>query len=150
RAVQDDLAHLLLELRNRYRDLVVAHAEEAADADDRVRHRLVRRDDQVVDLADLLTAVVVDVLAEDLLLRAPAGRHLPHLGFRDADHTRSGRLRHRISSAGGDDGAGERHKNYRFHGFLLSKWSFVDWRCPIPVSQTFTGPRVKDYARHAR
>src|SRR4029453_11041273 len=34
---QDDLVHLLLELRPRHRDVVLAHSQKAADADNGVR-----------------------------------------------------------------------------------------------------------------
>jgi hypothetical protein len=72
RAGQDDLAHLLLELGYRHGDVTLADAEEPAHADDRVRKGTARRHDQVIDFTDLVAGFVVDVLAEDLLLRAPA------------------------------------------------------------------------------
>jgi hypothetical protein len=66
-----DLAFVLLELGNWDRHVVLAHSEESTRTDDRVGERLVGRNDQVVDHADLLILVVVDWLAEDLFLGAP-------------------------------------------------------------------------------
>src|SRR4030095_8279 len=87
RSGQDDLAHLLLEFGHRYGDVVLADPKESADADDRVGQRSLGGDDQVVDFADLLPGRVVDILPEDLLLRAPADRDFAHL--RGGDHGRA-------------------------------------------------------------
>src|SRR5262249_24222958 len=69
---QDDPALLLLESAHRHGNVVLAHPEEPADADNRVGDLPAGRHDQVVDVADLVAGVVVDVLPENLLLRAPA------------------------------------------------------------------------------
>src|SRR5262249_13920815 len=69
-----DLALLLLELPDGDRHVVLAHAQEAALGDDRVGYRAVRRDDQVVDDADLLAFVLVHRLAV-CVGRRPASRY---------------------------------------------------------------------------
>jgi hypothetical protein len=89
RAGQDDLAHLLLELGHRNRDVMLAHAEEPANSDDRVRDRPVGRHDQVVNVADLFAGIIVDVLPEDLLFRAPSLGNLSQLFGRDRITCRS-------------------------------------------------------------
>src|SRR5271155_5133049 len=80
------LAVRLSELIDRNGDVVLGDAEEAAGADDRIRDRLVRRDDDVVDGPDLLVLVVEDWPAEHLPLRAPACRDFPD--FCDAENRR--------------------------------------------------------------
>ena len=54
------------------RHVVPANAHEAAGSDDDVRHVPVWRDDQVFHLAHLQAGVVVDGLAHQRLLDAPA------------------------------------------------------------------------------
>src|SRR4029077_8817734 len=135
----DDLAHLLLEPRHRNGDVALAHAEEPTDADDRVRHRFVGRHDQIADLADLVARVVVDVLPENLLLRAPPLRDFLDLRYRDAAHARAGGLRHRIGRGGRDDEAHEHH-DYCFH-------CVPPVRCySIAVRAQTRAPATKDYA----
>src|SRR5262245_41012385 len=109
---------------------MLADAEESADSDDRVGQRLVWCHDQVVDLADLVTGVVVDVLPENLLLRAPPLGDFSQLGGRDADDGRPGRLRGRIGGDDGNEEADERHKDHCFHGFLLSTGWLHGRICP--------------------
>src|SRR5262245_59428210 len=98
-ARQDDASGHLLEPPDRNRHIVRAHPEEAADADDRVGDGLVRRHDDVLDLADLLTGVVVDVLAEDLLLHAPSLGHFAQLRGRGGLQRRSRDLSRGLTGA---------------------------------------------------
>src|SRR4029453_9443580 len=80
-----------------------------------VGHSLIRRYDQIVDVADLFADVVVDALPEDLLLRTPPHGDLSQLGRRDADRG-AGRLRHSIGRTGGDDETREHYQDDRSHG----------------------------------
>src|SRR5262245_31226255 len=59
-------------LRRWNRDVVRAYSEEASGADDRVRNGALWCDDDILDLPDLFVFVVVNGLAEQLLLRAPS------------------------------------------------------------------------------
>src|SRR5258706_1987224 len=94
-AVQDELAALLPELADGNRDVVLGDPEESARPDDRVRHRQVRRDDDVVDRADLLAAIVEDRLAEHLFPGAPAQGDGAQLRGLDAEERGARDLRER-------------------------------------------------------
>src|SRR5262249_18758060 len=89
-ARQDDPALLLLEPAHRHGDVMLAHPEEPADAKNRVGDFPAGRHDQVGDLTDLVTGVVVDVLSDNLLLRAPADGDFAQLRLRDGDQGRPG------------------------------------------------------------
>ena len=86
-----------LSLAHRHRDLMLADAKEAADADDQRRTQPCPALRSDLDVADLFADVVVDALPEDLLLRTPPRCDLSQLGLRDADRG-SGRLRHRTAA----------------------------------------------------
>src|SRR5690606_35336432 len=62
----DDLVALHLELVERHGGLLLADAEEAADADHDARLLAGLADHDVVDLADALVLGVVDVLADEV------------------------------------------------------------------------------------
>ena len=66
-------------------------ADKASSSDDDVRHLLVRRDDQVFHLADLLARIVVDGFAHQRLLDAPAHGNSGRLGDAGVDRGRSAR-----------------------------------------------------------
>src|SRR4030095_12985941 len=140
-----DLAHLLLEHGHWHGNVVLAEAEEPADSDDRVRQRPAGRHDQVVDVADLVAGIVVDVLPENLLLRAPSGRDFSQLRDRDADHGRPGRLRRRVGRAGGHHEAHEYYEDYDSHRSLL-----LQVRSKQSMCSTDSGAPTTEYARHRR
>src|SRR5262245_25257281 len=62
RARQDDPSLVLLQLPDGDRDVVLSDAEKLTGADDGVGQGRLRRDDQLVDHADLLVLVVVHPL----------------------------------------------------------------------------------------
>jgi hypothetical protein len=82
---EHELTILLLKLVDWDSDVVSAHADNSAGTDNGVGDSLVRRNDEVIDSANLLVLLVVDSFAEDLLLYAPACDDVLHLLDRNAD-----------------------------------------------------------------
>jgi len=68
-----------LKLRNRNGDIVLGDMKQTAGIDDRVGNRLVRRDDDVIDISDPFIQVIVDWRAENLALGTPTGRDVAQL-----------------------------------------------------------------------
>ena len=84
---------LQLDLIHRNRDEVLAdETEEPAHSNDRVRHRAFRRDDDVFDLPDLLTLVVVHGRVDQFVFGAPAKHDDFQLFDGDAERCASGDL----------------------------------------------------------
>ena len=68
---------LLLQLSDRYEDIMPADSDEPPRANDGKGHCPVRRNDEIIDNPHFFSLFVVDGLAKDLLLRTPADRHSP-------------------------------------------------------------------------
>src|SRR5262245_39195576 len=70
----------LVELVRGNSNVMRAYAEKATGADDAVGNIPLRSDDDILHLPDLLTLVIVHVLAEQLTPHAPALYHVVQLG----------------------------------------------------------------------
>ena len=91
-ARQNQLVAAQLELRHWNGDVVLGDRKEAAGIDDGVGDRFVGRDDDVVDRSDALTHVIVDGMAEDLPLGAPAQGDIAQFTVAYAEESRASHL----------------------------------------------------------
>src|SRR5882724_13672218 len=98
RSRQNEFVILKLDLLDGDGHVVAPEAHKAARADDGEGHCAVRGDDEIVDPPYLLVALVVDGLAQNLLLHAPAHGHDLELLHGNSEPGRPGRLRPRVLS----------------------------------------------------
>src|SRR6476469_4707741 len=118
---KNELAVALLQLVDGDRDVMLADTKESAGADDRVRNRFVRSDDDVVGLPDRLALVVVDGLPENLAPDAPSHGNVPQFSDRHAELRRAHDLLtlRRADCAEQHSAHGCRYRDASLHVLLL-------------------------------